>query len=128
MDKELKSVKQQVEEVMYKCQKTDEEYDSLVCLCVCVCVYVRAFVHACILSLYILIYTVYIPYVPYSGLISRGKIFVDWIVKTFCGYLLRIITRYALKTPFHQMNSIIIPSVECLKFFVVKISRIEQNP
>ena len=53
------------------------------CVCVCVCACVRAFVHACILSLYILIYSVYIPYVPYSGLISRGEIFVDWIVKTF---------------------------------------------
>ena len=50
LDKELKSVKQEIEEVMYKCQKTDEEYDSLVCvriyhvciacaqvLCVCTC-------------------------------------------------------------------------------------------
>ena len=83
MDKELKSVKQQVEEVMYKCQKTDEEYDSLVCLCVCMCV------RLCILSLYILIYTVHIPYIPYNGLISRWKIFVDWIVKTFCGYILK---------------------------------------
>ena len=24
---------------------------------------------------------------PYSGLISRGEIFVDWIVKTICGYI-----------------------------------------
>ena len=28
---------------------------------------------------------------------------------------------------FHQINSIIIPSVECLKIFVTKILRIEQN-
>ena len=27
------------------------------------------------------------PVVPYSGLISRGVIFVDWITKTFCGYI-----------------------------------------
>ena len=28
---------------------------------------------------------------------------------------------------FHQINSIVIPSVECLKIFVVKILRIEEN-
>ena len=25
--------------------------------------------------------------IPYSGLILRGQIFVNWIVKTFCGYI-----------------------------------------
>ena len=32
------------------------------------------------------------PYVPYSGLISRGEIFVDWIVKTFRRYIFEVIT------------------------------------
>ena len=27
-------------------------------------------------------------HILYSGLISRGEIFVDWIVKTFHGYIL----------------------------------------
>ena len=27
--------------------------------------------------------------IPYSGLISSGEIFVDWIVKTFCGYIFK---------------------------------------
>ena len=29
--------------------------------------------------------------IPYRGLISRGEIFVDWIVKTFCGYSFEVI-------------------------------------
>ena len=31
--------------------------------------------------------------VPYSGLISRGEIFVDWIVKTFHRYIFEVITK-----------------------------------
>ena len=54
---------------------------------------------------------------------------MDWIVKTFRGYIFEVITKYwALKAPFHQINSIITSSVECLKIFVIKILRIEQNP
>ena len=49
---------------------------------------------------------------------------MDWIVKSFHGW---IITKLASKEPFHQINSIIIPSMEYLKNFVAKISRIEQN-
>ena len=45
--------------------------------------------------------------IPYNRLISRGEIFVDWIVKTFWGIQLN-----------KPINSII---------FVVKISRTEQN-
>ena len=30
---------------------------------------------------------------PYSEFISRGHIFMDWTVKTFHGYILRIITK-----------------------------------
>ena len=52
---------------------------------------------------------------------------MDWIVKTFRGIFLRFITKLASKVPFHQIF-IIIPSVEYLKTFMVKSSRIEQNP
>ena len=51
--------------------------------------------------------------IPYSGLISRGEIFANWIVKTFRGSYFQgfwIITKYTSKMPFHQINSITIPS------------------
>ena len=41
--------------------------------------------------------------VLYSRLISRGKFFVDWIVKTFCRY---IFTKYASKVPFHHYSRV----------------------
>ena len=47
---------------------------------------------------------------------------MDWIVKTFHGYI------FESKMSFHQINSIMTPSVECLKIFMVKISKTEQNP
>ena len=49
MDKKLKNVKQDVEEMLYKCQKADEEYANLVCMyvCVCVCVCACACVRVC---------------------------------------------------------------------------------
>ena len=52
---------------------------------------------------------------------------MDQIVKTFCGYIFEDITNRPRKLPIYQINSIIIPSVECLKFFMVKILRIAQN-
>ena len=57
---------------------------------------------------------------------------MDSMVKTFRGYIFEDIRRlasykWASKAPFHQINSIIIPSAECLKIFMVKILRIEQN-
>ena len=30
-----------------------------------------------------------VAYLLHSGLISRGEIFMDWIVKTVCGYLFK---------------------------------------
>ena len=57
-----------------------------------------------------LLYTVY-------GLISRGEIFVDWIVKTFRGYIYEDYNQIGLE---NTMNSIIIPSIESLKFLWVK--------
>ena len=49
---------------------------------------------------------------------------MDWIVKTFRGYIFEDYNQIGLE---NTMNSIIIPSIECLKFFVGKISRIKQN-
>ena len=51
----------------------------------------------------------------HSRLISRGEIFVDWIVKTFADKFL-------------QVSTISPDKFHCLKIFVVKILRIEQNP
>ena len=66
LDKELKSVKQEVEEMLYKCQKTDEEYDSLVCVytylyiaCmqVLTCMYIQIHVYVCLYICLLLVYT-----------------------------------------------------------------------
>ena len=40
--------------------------------------------------------------IPYSGLISRGEIFVDWVVKTFRRYTFEVITKYAWKAPMFE--------------------------
>ena len=53
-------------------------------------------------------------WLPYRRLISRGETSVDWIVKTFCGYI------------FEGISTISTDKFHCLKIFVVKISRIEQ--
>ena len=46
---------------------------------------------------------------------------MDWIVKIFLEY------SFEDYKPFHQINSIVIPSVGCLKIFVVKILQNPQN-
>ena len=56
-------------------------------------------------------------------ILFEGESFVHWIVKTFPGYTVEDYTKQTSKVPFH---SIIIPSVECLKIFMVKILRIEK--
>ena len=55
----------------------------------------------------------------YSGLILRGGIFVDWIVKTIRGYIFEL--KSAISPDKFHCNSF-------SRMSWLKISRIEQNP
>ena len=53
--------------------------------------------------------------ISYSGLISRGEIFVDWMVKTFC----RLFWMITINRPVNSIK---------MKIFVIKILKMGQIP